>query len=167
MLHTHWGINSIVVPVFGHTLLNSEGRPINVKDLCERDHLLVDYHHKFIPTLGDFVQALDDCELTGFEKKIEAFHQQHISDETISEIMLSPLAVTGRLHSLLLTHNSWFLNSILPRLSNSRPVLGPIEIAPSVFFNAMGFESWMDNGLGYPPSAQKLKSLNLKEKYND
>lgn len=77
ILHTMWGINNIVVPIFGHTIVNSSGKKVNVKDLCEQDHVLPDYRNKFIPTLSDFVEAIDEKEIDIFEwkNKIERFHK--------------------------------------------------------------------------------------------
>jgi len=43
ILHTLWGVQNVVVPILGDTLINSDGFIVNIKDLCERDHLLVDY----------------------------------------------------------------------------------------------------------------------------
>ena len=158
ILHTEWGINHVVVPIFGHTLINSDGKHINVKDMCERDHLLVDYQNKFIPTLSDFVEAISDEEVdTQLGEKLDKFHNEHINDEKISELMLTPLAYTGRLKSLLITHNSWFINSILPKIFSTKPILKDFIIEPSVLFNAMEFELWMDNGMNYPKSSKKLE----------
>lgn len=110
VLHTLWGINSVVVPIFGHSLVTSTGKSVDVKDLCERDHLLVDYQQRFIPTLHDFVNAIDVKQLPqNFEQHLEQLHLNYVKDKTLSQMMLSPLAQTGKLHSLLLTHNSWFI----------------------------------------------------------
>ncbi len=163
ILHTEWGVNHIVVPIFGHTLINSDGKHINVKDMCERDHLLVDYQNKFIPTLSDFVEAISDKEVdTQLGKNLDEFHNEYINDEKISELMLTPLAYTGRLKSLLITHNSWFINTILPKIFSSKPILKDFTIEPSVLFNAMEFELWMDNGISYPKSSKKLEKKLIK-----
>lgn len=156
ILHTLWGVNSVVVPVFGHSLQNSAGKSIDIKDLCERDHLLVDYQQRFIPTLNDFVSAIDATQLPkNFEQQLEQLHQYYLQDKTLSQLMLSPLALTGKLHSLLLTHNSWFIYDILPRIGQL-PKLENILYSPADFFNAMRFELWMDNGMAIPLSAQAL-----------
>ena len=156
ILHTLWGVNSVVVPVFGHSLQNSAGKSIDIKDLCERDHLLVDYQQRFIPTLNDFVNAIDATQLPkNFEQQLEQLHQYYLQDKTLSQLMLSPLALTGKLHSLLLTHNSWFIYDILPRIG-LLPKLENILYSPADFFNAMRFELWMDNGMAIPLSAQAL-----------
>ncbi len=157
VLHTLWAVKHLVVPIFGHTLINSDGKGIDVKDLCERDHLLVDFHNKYIPTLGDFVSAVEEIDIPDFGRRLEQFHQDYVQDARISELMLSPLAATGQLKSLLLTHNSWFMNAILPKVFHTPPMICNFELAPSLFFNAMRFELWMDNGLVPPPSAEKLQ----------
>ncbi|EOR02309.1 DUF6915 family protein [Acinetobacter genomosp. 15BJ] len=159
ILHTLWGINSIVVPVFGHSLQNSAGKSIDIKDLCERDHLLVDYQQRFILTLNDFVNAINPRQLPqNFERHLEALHHYYVQDKTLSQLMLSPLALTGKLHSLLLTHNSWFIYDILPRIGQL-PKLDNIVYSPADFFNAMHFELWMDNGMAIPASAQALHQI--------
>lgn len=165
ILHTLWGVKNVVVPIFGHTITNSDGKEVDVKDMCERDHLLVDFGGKFIPTLTDFVDAIPAHELTDFENNIEALHQSIPLTPQMSKLMLSPLSVTGQLKSLLITHNSWFINTILPRIFNTEPIFCNFPTNPSTFFNVMNFEAWMDNGLDVPVSAQKLYRLKLK--HND
>ena len=162
ILHTLWGINNVIVPIFGHTLINSDGKEINIKDMCERDHLLVDYNKRFIPTLGDFVEAIETSNIPNFAARIEYFHAKYSENDKISALLLSPLAETGQLKSLLLTHNSWFLNSILPRIFKIKPIISDIDLSPTDFFNQMRFEYWMDNGMDYPSSARKLQQLKQK-----
>jgi len=108
ILHTFWGVQEVIIPIFGHHFENSAGKSIEVKDLCEKDHLLVDFHHRFIPTLGDFVAAMQDIPTDGLAKRLEKFHADVINDPKLSATLLSPLSVTGQLKSLLITHNSWF-----------------------------------------------------------
>ena len=162
ILHTLWGINNVIVPIFGHTLINSDGKEINIKDMCERDHLLVDYNKRFIPTLSDFVNAIETSNIPNFAARIEYFHAKYSKNDKISALLLSPLAETGQLKSLLLTHNSWFLNSILPRIFKIKPIISDIDLSPADFFNQMRFEYWMDNGMDYPSSARKLQQLKQK-----
>jgi hypothetical protein len=120
--------------------------------------LLVDYQNKFIPTLSDFVEAISTDNLgANFNKDLEKFHCEHIKNDEISELMLTPLSYTGRLKSLLITHNSWFVNTIIPKIFNTPPVLNDFLIDPSVLFNSMAFELWMDNGMSYPKSAKKIE----------
>lgn len=158
ILHTLWGVNHVVVPVFGHSIQNSAGKSVDVKDLCERDHLLVDYQQRFIPTLHDFVDAMDSKQLPlHFAAQIEQLHAQYINDPHISKLLLSPLNITGRVESLVLTHNSWFLGEILPQMGHHHFSLQAISLSPADFFNAMQFELWMDNGMAFPKSAQALQ----------
>jgi len=161
IFHTHWGIQHLVIPIFGHTLINSEGKAVDVKDMCERDHLLVDYANQFIPTLSDFTRTINSKEIPDFKQRLENFHADFVDDPKISELMLSPLAATGQLKSLLLTHNSWFIHRIIPKIFDTPPVIKEFDLAPSLFFNAMKFEAWMDNGLSFPPSAKHLQKLKV------
>ena len=163
ILHTFWAVQEIVIPVFGHIITNSAGQTVDVKDLCEKDHLLPDFQHRFIPTLGDFVAAMGDLPPNllgqGLAQRLEHFHADVIQDDAISARMLSPLAVTGQLKSLLITHNSWFVNTILPMMQQGKPKLIEFDLAPELIFNPMRFELWMDNGSDVPPSARQLQRL--------
>jgi hypothetical protein len=159
IFHTHWAVKEIVVPIFGEAFLNQDGHSVDVKALCEKDHLLVDYHHRFIPTLADFVNAMDDIPMAGLAQRLEKFHVEFVKDSQFSTFLLSPLAVTGKLKSLLITHNSWFINHILPKLGNAQPFWVDFDIAPALFFDAMRFELWMDNGFEVPSSAVHLANL--------
>jgi len=51
-------INEVMIPIYGHTLTNSDGKIVSVKDVCEQ-HILEDYRHKFIPTPQDFIQEME------------------------------------------------------------------------------------------------------------
>ena len=159
ILHTFWGVQEIVIPIFGHAFDNSAGASIEVKDLCEKDHLLIDFQHRFIPTLADFVAAMQDIPTAGLAQRLEKFHVDVIKDSALSATMLSPLAVTGQLKSLLITHNSWFINTILPLMGKSEAQWIEFDITPAMFFNPMRFELWMDNGMAVPPSALKLQVM--------
>ncbi|MFN8358009.1 MAG: hypothetical protein U0Y10_26340 [Spirosomataceae bacterium] len=161
ILHTIWGIRRVIVPIFGHYFHNSDGKIVNVKDLCEQDHILPDYRYRFIPTLNDFVEAIspDDSDLSLVSEVFEKYK----SDKEVCELLLSPLNNTGRIESLLITHNSWFLNEILPKLFTKDLNIDKFKLSPSDFFNRMRFERWMDNGLDYPTSAKQfvLNNINL------
>ena len=82
-----------------------------------------------------------------------------IQDDAISARMLSPLAVTGQLKSLLITHNSWFVTTILPMMQPGKPKLIDFDLAPALIFNPMRFELWMDNGSDVLTSAMQLPRL--------
>ena len=153
ILHTHWGIRRVVVPIFGQTITNSSGKIINVKDLCEQDHILPDYLNRFIPTLADFVSAIDHH--ADDEQKLQEFARSYEHDQELTELLLSPLTNTGSTTSLLLTHNSWFINDIVPKVLKRRPIIQNFNISPADFFNRMAFKLWMDNGSAIPPRAQK------------
>jgi hypothetical protein len=156
ILHTLWGVRRIIIPIFGKTITNTDGKVVNVKDLCERDHILPDYANRFIPTLHDFVGTMDADAVPDWRTKIETLHQQYAHDKEIAELLLSPLSHTGKLESLLLTHNSWFLTDIMPKALDKSPLLIDYALSPADFFNHMTFDLWMDNGASLPPSAKKL-----------
>jgi hypothetical protein len=156
ILHTLWGVRRVVIPIFGKTLINSDGKAVNVKDLCERDHILPDYANRFIPTLNDFLTAMNIDTIPNWRDKIDRIHKHYHQDKDTAELLLSPLSQTGKLESLLLTHNSWFLTEIMPKVLNQPPLLIDYELSPADFFNTMSFQLWMDNGADLPPSARKL-----------
>lgn len=152
ILHTMWGIKRVIVPIFGHTITNSDGKAVNVKDLCEQDHILPDYQNRFIPTLADFVSALEPSAANGID--FEAFAQSYAGDKDLHELLLSPLANTGLKASLLVTHNSWFINEIVPKVLGRHPEIKDFAIRPADLFNHMEFRLWMDNGSGFPDSSR-------------
>ena len=156
ILHNLWGIRRVVIPIFGHTILNSDGKKVNIKDLCEQDHILPYYKNKFIPTLGDFVDSFD--KLTQDEiNTINQVYQHFDGRKDIQELLVSPLNVTGQLKALRITHNTWFCNAIIPKIFSipfQIKALGSIEV-----FRKMNFKLWMDNGSQLPPSCQQLKTL--------
>ncbi|MEO1517537.1 MAG: hypothetical protein AAFV95_21110 [Bacteroidota bacterium] len=156
ILHNHWAVRRILIPLFGPALVNSDGKCVNLKDLCEQDHLLADYKNRFIPTLGDFVEAFE--ELSAEEKQqINRIHGLYEGRKDIQALLMSPLTVTGQLRSLRITHNQWFCNEIIPRLFQVDRQLE--ELGPVTVFDKMQFRPWMDNGRELPRSAQKIKAL--------
>jgi hypothetical protein len=164
ILHTLWGVRRVVVPIFGSHLVNSDGRSVSVKDLCEQDHILPDYANKFIPTLEDFVAALSDVD-PAEGRKIDRIHSENEFPAEVKDLLLSPLFATGKLSSLLITHNSWFLTAILPRVF---PVMAYIrmkdyEISAGAFFTRLSFLGWMNNGETMPPSTAGLSTSPAKE----
>jgi len=160
ILHTLWGIKQVIIPIFGRTIINSEGKKVNVKDLCEQDHILPDYRNRFIPTLADFVEAIEPKE--DDLQRFQTFFGDYKHNTKICRLLLSPLSHTGQAKSLLITHNSWFVNDILPLIFKTLPVLQEFSIAPNELFNRMSFKLWMDNGAEYPNSAKNIEVLRTK-----
>ncbi len=152
VLHTLWGIRKVIVPIFGHTITNSDGKNINVKDLCEQDHILPDYQNRFIPTLADFASAIDKIEAKKFD--FVSFTKTYETDKELFDLLISPLNNTGLISSLLITHNSWFINEIVPKILNRKIEVKDFEIKPSDLFDNMNFKLWMDNGTSYPKSCK-------------
>lgn len=156
IFHTHWGINRVIEPIVGETIVNSEGKVVVIKDLCESDHILPDYKNKFIPTLSDFVDCIDDDLIKNWEKKIESIHKKYAGNNKIEDLLLSPLVNTGRMKSLLLTHNSWFIHRIVKMIYPIEIELTNFELGIQEVFNNMRFELWMDNGTEHPESAKNI-----------
>lgn len=163
ILHTMWGVKSVIIPIFGHSISISEKKKVNVKDLCEKDHILPDYRNRFIPTLADFCAAIDEKKLpSDYRKRINDFHKSYTKYPEIARLLMSPLAQTGQVKSLLFTHNSWFINSILPLIfPDFQASIEDFALSPTDLFCAMNFEMWMDNGADFPKStAEQLRFNN-------
>lgn len=152
ILHTLWGIRRVIVPIFGQTITNSDGKNINVKDLCEQDHILPDYQNRFIPTLADFVSAIDKTQSDRFD--FVNFAKTYQTDNKLFDLLVSPLNNTGLKSSLLITHNSWFINEIVPKVLKREVEIKNFEIRPSDLFDNMSFKLWMDNGISFPESSK-------------
>ena len=155
IFHTHWAIDNLVIPIFGESIKNSNGEEVCVRDMCERDHFLVDFHNKFIPTLNDFVSAIDESRIPDLRKRLDHFYSEYGTHNAIAKLMLSPLAHTGQVKSLLITHNSWFINSIIPQILETKTTIKDFNINPATLYEAMNLELWMDNGLAFPQSAKQ------------
>lgn len=152
ILHTMWGIKRVIVPIFGHTIINSDNKAVNVKDLCEQDHILPDYQNRFIPTLSDFVSAIDKTFSGSLD--FDSFSKSYLHEPELMALLMSPLNNTGLKAALLITHNSWFINDIVPKILKRRIEIKDFEIKPSDLFNNMSFKLWMDNGSAYPASCK-------------
>ena len=152
IFHTHWGISRVIIPIFGHTIINRDGKSINVKDLCEQDHILPDYRNRFIPTLADFIHAL---QIENIDPKVLVeFSKPYRENRELMNLILSPLHITGLKVSLLVTHNSWFINEIVPKIMKKDIEIRDFSLSPSTLFENMKFQLWMDNGNAIPPSAR-------------
>lgn len=57
LTHNSWFI-FVVEKCFGHTITNSEGREVSVRDICER-HILEDFGNKYIPTVADYLGGME------------------------------------------------------------------------------------------------------------
>lgn len=149
-LHTSWGIRRIALRIFGRALDVDAPQPVSTKDVLEADHVLADFSGRFVPTLADFVAAMAP-ELDMLEQKFDEIAAP-LGDEA-RRILRSPYAITGRPRALLLTHNSWFLEEILPRLVSRLPTMRGLR--PTLIFDGMRFAPWMENGRAFPPSAPR------------
>lgn len=159
IFHTHWGIYRVIIPLIGNTVTTSDNKVVSVKDICEKDHILPDYRNRFIPTLADFVDAINEDRIVDWRDKITAIHDRYKGIREMEELLLSPLMLTGRMKSLLLTHNSWFINEIARKLYGFNVHLIDYEISAHEVFNAMAMKLWMDNGADYPMSSGQINKV--------
>ncbi len=162
ILHTLWGVRRVVIPIFGEAIKNSSGDLVNVKDICEQDHILPDFSNKFIPTLHDFVRLIkvDKEILDALEKVLTASNLKENTD--LQHLLLSPFFLTGELKSLIITHNSWFLYEVLPQIIETTPKRIEPVISPEQIFLKMEYKSWLNNGETYPVSAKKIEEISIK-----
>ncbi len=160
ILHNLWGIRRVILPIFGNTITNSDGKKVLVKEICEKDHILPDYNNRFIPSLIDFVEAMSDSKNDSLKHNINKFHKENEIENEIASLLLSPLAITGQVKSLVITHNSWFLNEIIPKIFKNRiPKIIDFDLLPSQIFENMEYKSWMNNGIiGKPKSNIKFNN---------
>lgn len=152
LLHNLWGIRRVIVPLFGTELRLADTTRVATKDICEADHVLADFSGKYLPTLADFVGAI--APVADEQARFEDIQRAYRGDDAAMRLLLSPYAVTGQTHALLVTHNTWFLSEVLPRLCSTK-ILVPRGVPPAELFARMSFELWMDNGAVAPPSAPK------------
>ncbi len=157
-MHTWWCVRYLVIPQFGFMIVNSEGQAVSVKHICEEDHFLPNYGDKYIPDLLDFAESITDDEEDLL--RLRRFHKNFAMDEAVSTLLISPLTVTGKIKSLFFTHNSWFVNSILPKIIGTKYDIKDADISPAHFINRMKVESWM-KGEAYPPNSFGYKSTYL------
>lgn len=145
LLHNLWGIRRVIIPLFGATI-----GATTTKDVCEIDHVMADFGGKYLPTLGDFTGAIAPIadEAARFAEIAAPYEGAAL------QLLRSPYAVTGHVQALLVTHNTWFLAEVLPRLCPVPRTHGlPRGVPPGELFARMRFELWMDNGIVAPPSA--------------
>lgn len=160
--HLAW-VKRIVIPIFGHSYTCENGAVVNLKDDMETNHILADFSNKFIPTLTDYASLIKDDD--GDKRLFLGFHNRLNLDQNseLFNLLMSPYYNTGMTKSLWITHNSWFCGEILPKLgfasalNNFVPHGGWEAFSPSIMFNRMRYDNWVQNGNGYPPSFEKIK----------
>jgi len=159
LTHTMFFIKRVMVPIYGFTITNSDGKSVNLKDLLEQDHVLADYRGKFIPTLMDFA-----CEIekdNNDETILNHYHDDNAhfykDNPDVEETMMLPYHLSGDYRALFATHNSWFVGYILPKVFKNMKGKLECNISPSHFFNKMAYKPWMQNGQGVPPSFEMME----------
>jgi len=160
LTHTMFFVKEVMIPIFGNTIHIKGGKPVNMKDMLEQDHIVADYGGKFIPTLTDFADEIEDhvddeSLIKDFQSDNAAFFQEHTE---VHRTMMTPLHLTGKIKGLFATHNSWFVGTILPRIyPHIKMEIKNYNINCAYFFNRMNYKPWMQNGKGVPPSYERLE----------
>lgn len=169
LTHHLFFIKRVVIPIFGHSYICENNKVINIKDDMEQNHVVADFRGKFLPSLTDYVSLISEDPMdeevfnTFQEENSEYFDKNH----DIRDFMLAPLSNTGIISSLWITHNTWMVGEILPKVFPNS--IGQLEIrdhkaySPSIMFNRMKYADWVQNGAGFPPSFNKIESYR-KEK---
>ena len=159
LTHTMFFVKEAMIPIFGNTIILENRPKVNMKDMLEQDHILADYANKFIPTLTDFTDEIEDHSddeqlIKDFQSDNKAFFNEY-SD--IHRTMMAPLYLTCKIKSLFATHNSWFIGIILPRIyPDVKMEIKNYNINCASFFNRMNYRKWMQNGRDVPPSFKKM-----------
>ena len=58
LTHNMFFVYEVIIPLFGEYIINSDGKKVSVKDICEI-HILEDYRMKFIPTPQDWIENIN------------------------------------------------------------------------------------------------------------
>lgn len=58
LTHNMFWVMEVMVPLFGDFIINSNGRKVSVKDICEQ-HILEDFRMRFIPTAQDYIEHMN------------------------------------------------------------------------------------------------------------
>lgn len=166
LTHTMFFVKSAMIPIFGETIsVTGKSKGVNMKDMLEQDHILADYGGKFIPTLRDFSDEIEDRP--DDSQKLKDFYEHYRDffkeNQKIKELLMMPLHLAGNVKALFATHNSWFIGHILPKIFPHVEI--PISDSPiscSDFFNRMNYAPWMQNGKGVPPSFKLIEEKREK-----
>lgn len=102
----------------------------------------------------------------------------------IHELLDSSKSIVADNRHRAFTHNSWFISTIIPKIFgetftnsegktiSSRDVAEQhvledyaMRFIPSAqdFLEEIGLPAWMQNGLGFPPSVQKIQNMQNKQ----
>lgn len=163
IFHHIFGIKRFVIPIFGHSYTCENGKVINIKDDLE-NHLYEDNRFKFVASLDDYVSLIKEDEKD--EEIFASFYKENVdlfSRKEVKNLMFAPLYNTNKIKSLWLTHNSWFLNEVLIKIFKEKNFkeFKCEKMAPSIVFNRMIHEEWINNGKsGFPPSFAKIMETN-------
>ena len=58
LTHNMFFIFEVMIPIFGEYIINSDGKVVSVKDICEW-HVLEDFGKKYIPNVSDYLGEME------------------------------------------------------------------------------------------------------------
>lgn len=58
LTHNSWFLSVVIEKIFGHVMVNSDGREVSTREVAEQ-HVLEDYKGRFIPSAQDFLQEIE------------------------------------------------------------------------------------------------------------
>jgi len=161
LTHSMFFVKEAMIPIFGDSIhIEGLSKPVNMKDMIEQDHIVADYAGRFIPTLTDFTDEIEDhvddeSLIKDFQSDNAVFFQEHTA---VHRTMMAPLHLTGKIKGLFATHNSWFVGIILPLIyPHVKMEIKNYNINCAYFFNRMSYKGWMQNGKCVPPSYERLE----------
>jgi hypothetical protein len=153
--HNIWSIKNYIIPIFGHTITNSDGKNVNVKDMLESDHIACDFNG-YIPNLIDYVDLINDSVDTSLVKEFHKKYSEIISKYSLDRLLYSPLSIAGKVKSLLITHNDWFWNTVVSRITKIKIDVDDHLFPVSFLFDNMKYENWLS---GKTPNSKYKKLL--------
>jgi hypothetical protein len=206
LTHTAWFTSYVLERVFGVVITLSTGKELSVREVGEQ-HILEDFGNRFIPSAQDYLCEMElrpwmtgageqppSAARLGLAHAVDAPHPERSAWEhaqrsaarfggdpqaylPVHEFLdLSATAVGDARHRAL-THHSWFVATILPR------VFGPVLTVPGTdgvavvdvggqhvrddfggrylptaqdYLQEVEHRVWMVKGQGQPPSAARL-----------
>lgn len=194
LTHHSWFIGQILPKIFTETRKLSSRKIISIRDIGEQ-HCLEDFGMRYIPTAEDYLKELNiiitDLNLDIIDhasKSVELFGGNIVDYIEIHKLLDNPKMCLNDNRSIILTHNTWFLEVILPKiftdimLNSDNNLISVRKIAQEHIKNNLNlnyipsaqhwienveFMGWMDNGRsGYPYSFKKIQEKidNSKEK---
>jgi hypothetical protein len=145
--HHLWFVRRVVVPLFGHTYTAVNGSKVNIKDVCEQDHILADFRYKKLPRLKDYVDLIESNDETeqAANKLIDIFSDN--DDFVAWEFFTSPVLITGNRKAIFISCNPW-MATLFTKIYKKPLPDKYFSVDYDLIFNNMKKADWINNGMG-------------------